>query len=145
MCSKHLFYVLLLWNWSIFFHSYICVSFFLSRFCKGSLKKNMDVSGCLGSDMRKHANRANLVHRHLCEKMWTVCQNSNKSTTNHTFLEEIYLVEGRNFKISNNLQQMYKFMPEKMWTVQIRKIWFADIFRFLSCRLSSIQIWHFFT
>ena len=39
--------------------------------------------------MKKPAKCANLVHKHFSEKMWTFCQNSNKSTTNHTFLEKI--------------------------------------------------------
>ena len=40
-------------------------------------------------DMKKPANRANLVCGHLCEKLWTFCQNSNKFATNHTFINHI--------------------------------------------------------
>ena len=55
--------------------------------------------------MKKLANRANLVRRHLCEKMWTFCQNSIKSTTNHTILENIDHIEG---KISKTVIICYK-------------------------------------
>ena len=75
------------------------------------------------------------------------CEHFVKSGTNHTFLEQIDHIEGRNFKISNDLLQIYTFwslsLPrwsyignllfQIVWTVQIRKIWFVDIFRFFSC------------
>ena len=59
--------------------------------------------------MKKPANRTNLVRGHVCEKMWTFFQNRNKFSTNHTFLEEIDHIEGRNFKIINDLLKMNTF------------------------------------
>ena len=35
---------------------------------------SVDEKSPLTSDMKKPANRANLVRGHLCEKMWTFCQ-----------------------------------------------------------------------
>ena len=52
---------------------------------------------------------AKLVRRHLCEKLWTFCQNSNKFATNHTFIEQIDHIEGRNIKISYDLLLIYTF------------------------------------
>ena len=89
-----------------------------------------------------HPNK-DMVRRHSCEKMWTFCQNTNKSAT----IIDIYYIEGRNFKISKDLLQMYTFLSlssptfsqisklflKKVWSVQIRKIWFADILRLFSC------------
>ena len=36
-------------------------------------------------------------------------QNSNKSTNNHTFLQQIDHIEGKNVQIINDLLQMYTF------------------------------------
>ena len=47
--------------------------------------------------------------QHLYKELWTFCQKSNKTATNHTFLEQIEHVEMRNLKISNVLFQMYTF------------------------------------
>ena len=65
----------------------------------------------VNADMKKTANHANLVREHLCEQIWTFCQNSNKSISNHTFFEQIDCIDGRNFKISNDLIQMVLSSP----------------------------------
>ena len=101
-------------------------------------------------DMIKPATRANLVRGQLFEK----CQNNNKSKTNHTFLEQIDHIEGRKFKIIDDLLHMFTFwylssptfslignlFPKKVRTVQIRKIWFVDIFRLFSCLITVLSL-----
>ena len=56
----------------------------------GSIYESLHMAG-ISPHMTGYAN---LVRRHLCEKMLTFCQNSNKSTTNHTFLQQIDHIEG---------------------------------------------------
>ena len=59
------------------------------------------------ADMKKPANRTNLVRGHLSGKMWTFCPNSNNYTTTHIFLEQIDHIEGR---ISKSVAICYKFI-----------------------------------
>ena len=77
---------------------------------------------CIITDMKKPANRANLVSGHLFEKMWLFCHNSNKSKTNHTFLKKIDHIEERNFKISINLLQMRILLQNKLVKLPLSKL-----------------------
>ena len=70
----------------------------------------MWLSGYIEEQSYRHekpVNRANLVRRHVCEKICTSCQNSNTYTTNHTFLVQIDHIEGINYKVSKDFLQMY--------------------------------------